>query len=160
MANGRSAPWPILLGFLWLLLAGCGAMAEGQEAADAAVPTSLPGVDLTPLTADQQAQAMKIFTDNGCDCGCGMTVVECRTKDPNCGRSPVLAAEVVRLLAEGKTPDDVVKVAFAAPAPARPAAGPAAGGTGDMVFNVPTGDSYAVGPAGAVVTIVTWLDYQ
>ena len=173
MVNRRTGGLYSLLGIGWFLLIGCGTTAEGQEAplevaqdtaaasADAAPTPSLPGVDLSPLNAAQQAQAMKIFADNGCGCGCGMNIVDCRTKDPGCGRSPRLAAQVVALLAEGKGPDEVVKAVFAAPsAPAAAPAGAPGVGSKDMEFDVSAGDSYAVGPAGAAVTIVTWLDYQ
>ena len=151
-----------------LLLLGCGAAAEDgaepqQNPAAAAPPAAasaqeLPGVDLSPLSAAQRAVAIKMFQENNCNCGCGMTIATCRIKDQTCGRSPVLAAEAVKLLAAGKPADEVVKAVFAAaPAPAPSAAAQPAP---EMVFNVPAGDSYALGPGTAPVTLVTWLDYQ
>lgn len=153
---------------------GCGAWTVAQEPdapriAQAAAPPagepSVPGVDLSPLNAAQKAAAMKIFREQRCDCSCGMTLVECRTKDQACGRSPQMAAQVVQLLAAGKTPDEVVKTVFSkpqaqAPSPAAGAAPAAPGAPAEMVFEVPTGSSYSVGPDSAPVTLVTWLDYQ
>ena len=87
-----------------------------------------------------------------------MTVYKCRRDDPNCGKSPVLAANVVRLVSEGKGKDEVVKAVFSAPAP-KPAA-PAANAPEVMLFPVTAGDAYFTGPEDAPVTVVTWLDYQ
>ena len=144
--------------------AGCGARADSQEAkvppAPAAAPAgepSLHGVDFSPLNAAQKATAMKIFAEQHCNCGCGMDMITCRTKDQTCPRSPQLAADVVKLLAEGKSQDEVVKAVFSAPAPTPAAAGPTAP---EMVFDVQPGDSYSVGPNTAAVTLISFLDYQ
>jgi hypothetical protein len=131
--------------------------------APALAQEGLPGVDLSPLTDAQRAEAMKIFAQNGCTCGCGMTMLECRTKDPNCPRSPALAAQVVQLLAQGKPPAEVVKTVFGAPQPAPTAPTPppaGAAGVAEYVFDVPAGDSYFLGPKDARVTLITFLDYQ
>ena len=149
-----------VLAALVLSLAG-GGWAQAQEApaaAAAAGEPSLPGVDLSPLNATQKATAMKIFREQHCDCSCGFTIADCRIKDSSCGRSPKMAAQVVELLAQGKNADEVVKTVFtkaAAPAGAAPGAAPA-----EMVFEVPAGDSYDIGPDTAPVTLITWLDYQ
>lgn len=149
-----------------LLLAGCAAPVEGQSGSDTKPVKAggeleqVPGVDMSRLTPEQHASAVQIMKDNGCGCGCGMTVLQCRTEDPNCGKSPVLAANVVRLVSEGKSKAEVVKAVFSAPAP-KPATPTAnANPPAVMVFPVETGDSYFVGPEDAPVTLVTWLDYQ
>ena len=180
----RSASPPALLAAVCLALAGCGAAAEVPEAQPAATPVAqgtvqpavvpvaqaaaqeVPGVDLSSLNDAQRAQAIQIFEDNGCNCGCGMTIMKCRHNDPNCQRSPVLAAQIVQQLAQGKSPAEAEAAlktaappALAAPAGA-PTAAAAAAKPEELVFDVPTGDSYAVGPENAPVTLVTWLDYQ
>jgi cytochrome c-type biogenesis protein CcmH/NrfF len=170
MANGRSGrPW--LLGGIAVLLVACGvAAADQQTPADAQapqvaqakqeIPDSVPGVDMSPLSSAQKAEAMKLFVEQKCDCGCGFTIYDCRTKDQTCGRSPQMAAEVVRLMAQGKSSSDVLKAVWTASAQAaRPAAAPA-GSADDTVFDVPEGDSYSIGPEAAPVRLVTWLDYQ
>ena len=141
--------------FLALLLAVAFLAPGGIEARE-----SVPGVDLSPLNDEQHAEAMKIFAENSCNCGCGMTVLRCRSDDPNCTRSPALAKQVVQLLGQGKPSAEVVKTVFAAPRPAPAPAQPAGGGAKEMVFDIPAGDSYAVGSESAPVTLVTWLDYQ
>jgi len=148
-----------------LLTLACGARADSQEARvppapSAAAPAgeaTLPGVDMSSLNAAQKATAMKIFAEQHCNCGCGMDMITCRTKDQTCPRSPQLAAETVRLLAQGKSQEEVVKAVFTAAPAAAPAAGPSAP---EMVFDVPTGDTYSVGPNTAAVTLVSFLDYQ
>ncbi len=149
-----------------LVLAGCAAPVEGQSGsntapAKAAALETVPGVDMSRLTPEHHATDLEIMKSNPCGCGCGMNVHKCRNDDPNCGKSPVLAANVVRLVSEGKSNDEVVKAVFSAPAPkpAAPAA-PAANAPAVMVFPVTAGDSYFTGPEDASVTLVTWLDYQ
>ncbi len=149
-----------------LVLAGCAAPVEGQSGSDSAPAKAValetvPGVDMSRLTPEQHATALQIMKSNPCGCGCGMTVLKCRSDDPNCGKSPVLAANVVRLVSEGKGVDEVAKAVFIAPAP-RPAAptAPAANAPAVMVFPVTAGDGYFSGPEDAPVTLITWLDYQ
>ena len=146
-----------------LVLAGCAAPVEGQSDSDTASAKAgaletVPGVDMSRLTPEQHATALQIMKSNPCGCGCGMTVYKCRSDDPSCSKSPVLAANVVRLVSEGKGKDEVAKAVFSAPAP-KPAA-PAANAPAVMVFPVTAGDSYFSGPEDAPVTLVTWLDYQ
>ena len=160
----------LILAIFLLSLPACTGTVEGQSegqkvapAADAGAVT-VPGVDLSGLTPEQRQQAVQIFHDNGCNCGCNMTVYQCRNDDPNCGRSPVLAADVVRLLADGKTPEQVVQAVFRpAAAAGRPAGAPAAvpaGGAKELVFDVQAGNAASVGPADATVTLISFLDYQ
>jgi hypothetical protein len=87
-----------------------------------------------------------------------MDMITCRTKDQTCPRSPDLAAQTVKLLAAGKSEAEVVKAVYSTPAPSpAAAAGPTAP---EMVFDVPAGDSYDLGPDTAPVTLVSFLDYQ
>ncbi len=168
-ATGFSGP---LLLVAILAMAGCGPETGTTTLGAATLPArgdapidatpalqQVPGVDMSRLNAAQQAQAVQIMQDNGCGCGCGMTVFTCRHNDPNCGKSPVLANNIVRLLTEGKTSAEVVTAVFQ-PAAAKPAAQPAAGAKQNLVFPVSAGDGFYTGPANAPVTLITWLDYQ
>jgi thiol-disulfide isomerase/thioredoxin len=75
--------------------------------------TELPGVDFTGLTADQKKAALKRLNTESCDCGCGLTLAQCRVNDSSCATSMGLAAKVVKEIAE------------ATPAGSGPAAQPA-----------------------------------
>ena len=146
----------LLLAACLIALSGCSGTAEGQSAgagntsvvAASAGLKGLPGVDMSSLTPEQRQQALKLFQESGCDCSCGMTIADCRVKDPNCGRSPVLAANVIRLMAEGKTVDQAAAAVFGS------------AGANEMVFDVPVGKTFFDGPRGATVTLISFLDYQ
>src|ERR1700760_136555 len=64
---------------------------------------SLPGVDLSGLTAAQRATAMKILQDRDCPCGCSMKVATCRVQDPKCSYSAGIADVIVSAVKQGKT---------------------------------------------------------
>jgi hypothetical protein len=161
----RSRLLGMTLSVVLAALVACAAPVEGQSGsatstAKAGALEVVPGVDMSKLSPEQHATALQIMQDNPCGCGCGMNVYKCRRDDPNCGKSPVLAANVVRLVSEGKGKDEVVKAVFAAPA-AKPAAAAANAKPPEvMVFPVTAGEAYFTGPEDAPVTLVTWLDYQ
>jgi hypothetical protein len=70
--------------------------AEGQTVlASNAKATDIPGVDLTALTADQKTAALKRLNEEPCDCGCGLTIAQCRINDSTCAVSPKLAERVL-----------------------------------------------------------------
>jgi protein-disulfide isomerase len=116
---------------------------------------SLPGVDLTGLTPDQKSAALKVLREESCNCGCSMKIAECRFKDPECGYSRSLAAEVVKDLKAGKTLDQV-RVIVAELAKQAPAARKV---LEDPVPIEIQGDPFR-GPANAKVTIVEFSDFQ
>jgi thiol-disulfide isomerase/thioredoxin len=62
--------------------------------------TELPGVDFKGLTADQKKAALKRLNMESCDCGCGLTLAQCRINDSSCATSMGLAARVVKEIAE------------------------------------------------------------
>ncbi|MBV8553128.1 MAG: DsbA family protein [Acidobacteriaceae bacterium] len=74
---------------------------------------SLPGVDLSNLTAAQKASVLKILRDEGCSCGCNMKLAECRVVDPSCSYSNGLAQAVVDAIRQGKTEADAIAAAHA-----------------------------------------------
>jgi len=124
---------------------------------------ALNGVDFTGLKPDQVSVATQILNETRCNCGCGMTLFECRSKDPNCSRSLNLAQGVVQDLKSGKDRATVQSnltaslARLAAPAPAAPAPPPE---DPDKVFKIDTTGSPYRGPKGASVVIVEFSDFQ
>jgi cytochrome c biogenesis protein CcmG, thiol:disulfide interchange protein DsbE len=57
--------------------------------------SELPGVDLTKLTPEQKQQALHRFNAEGCTCGCGFTLAQCRIYDRNCAVSKSRTAEII-----------------------------------------------------------------
>jgi hypothetical protein len=128
----------------------------------AEAPT-LNGVDLTGLKPDQAAAATQILNDTRCNCGCGMTLSECRTKDPKCTRSLTLAQGVVQDLKGGKDRTAVqnnLAASLARLATPAPAASPRPPDDPNKVFKIDTTGSPYKGPKGASVVIVEFSDYQ
>ena len=148
------------------LLAGF-LLAPGEALAQAAAPTAPTpsqapnGLDFSGLTPEQISTATQILGDTRCNCNCGMTLLECRTKDPNCSRSLSAARGLVEDLKAGKdtaTARANLQAALAKAATAAPPAPPAP----DMnkVFKIDTTGAPVKGPKSAPVTIVEFSDYQ
>lgn len=57
--------------------------------------TELPGVDFSKLTAEQKSAALRQMNAKSCDCGCGLTLAQCRINDSACRVSLALAGQVV-----------------------------------------------------------------
>lgn len=68
---------------------------------NAARATSLPDVDFTGLTPDQKTAALKRLNTEICNCGCGLTLAQCRINDTTCPVSKLLAASVVKEILSG-----------------------------------------------------------
>ncbi|MGH7412451.1 MAG: hypothetical protein ACREJ6_15525 [Candidatus Methylomirabilis sp.] len=111
-------------------------------------PEKMQEVSFEGLTDAKKELAFSILKDNKCDCGCGMNFAQCRVKDIKCTRSRDVATQVISLVKEGKSRDDVLKAAFP-PAPWK-----------FVQFPLTAGDAFALGPADAKVTILHYLDYQ
>jgi hypothetical protein len=130
--------------------------------ASSGAPT-LNGVDLTPLTPDQASTALQILGGTRCNCGCGMTLSECRSKDPKCSKSLTLAQGVVQDLKAGKdraTVQSNLTASLARLATPPPAATSAPAEDPNKVYKIDiTGAPYK-GPKGAQVVIVEFSDYQ
>ena len=62
---------------------------------NAAQATVIPGLDLTPLTPEQRTTALQRLNEEGCTCGCNLTLAQCRINDSSCGFSLPLAEQVV-----------------------------------------------------------------
>src|SRR5271168_739364 len=57
--------------------------------------TELPGVDLTNLTSEQRAGALRALNAEGCTCGCKLTLAQCRIYDSACHVSKERADKIV-----------------------------------------------------------------
>ena len=62
---------------------------------NAAQATEIPGLDLTTLTPEQRVVALQRLNADGCTCGCGLTLAQCRINDTSCGFSLPIAEQVV-----------------------------------------------------------------
>lgn len=57
--------------------------------------TELPGVDFSKLTPEQKKVALKRLNTQGCNCGCRLTLTQCRINDTACPISKSLAEKIV-----------------------------------------------------------------
>lgn len=80
---------------------------------NASLATELPGLNLKNLTATQRKDALKLLNSRTCDCGCTLTLAQCRINDTSCPISLKLAKKIVEETASAATPSTT-------PAPAPP----------------------------------------
>ncbi len=71
--------------------------------ANAKHATELPGVDVSKLTQEQKKAALREFNQKNCNCGCGLTLAQCRINDTSCPVSEKLAKQVVEKIAHGES---------------------------------------------------------
>lgn len=62
---------------------------------NAAHATEIPGLDLSELTPTQKERVLQRLNEDGCPCGCSLTLAQCRINDSSCGISPPLAQKVL-----------------------------------------------------------------
>jgi thiol-disulfide isomerase/thioredoxin len=62
---------------------------------DQAQATDVPGLQLETLKPDQKVAALKQLNEEKCDCGCGLTLAQCRINDPSCTVSLPIAEKIV-----------------------------------------------------------------
>jgi len=149
-----------------ILLAGLCSPGEVLLRAQSATPPASGaqapnGLDFTGLSAEQIATATQIMGETRCNCNCGMTILECRTKDPNCSRSLSVARGLVEDLKSGKdvaTARANMQAALAKAASTAPPAPPAP--DLNKVFNIEVAGAPIKGPKNAPITIVEFSDYQ
>jgi hypothetical protein len=88
--------------------------------------TMLPGVDTSALTPEQRAVVLHKLNAEACDCGCKLTLAQCRIYDPPCKISQERAAAIVKEASRiEETTKPETPVTAPAQAPASPDAGPA-----------------------------------
>jgi len=75
--------------------------AQAQLASNAKA-TDIPGVDLSSFTPEQKTAALERLNEETCDCGCGLTIAQCRINDSTCAVSPKLAAQILADVKAGK----------------------------------------------------------
>ncbi|HXQ25244.1 MAG TPA: TlpA disulfide reductase family protein [Candidatus Acidoferrales bacterium] len=68
---------------------------------NAALATTLPGVEFRGLTQKQKRAALKRMNSENCTCGCKFTIAQCRINDPTCSTSQKLATEIVHEIRSG-----------------------------------------------------------
>jgi len=66
---------------------------------NAARATELPGIDFSKLTAEQKSAALRQMNAKSCNCGCSMTLAQCRINDTGCRVSLELAQKIVAQVA-------------------------------------------------------------
>src|SRR6185436_6424397 len=146
MKNLRFPPWAFVCLLATALIAA--PPAEKPKPPAGPVPAEeMQGLVFDGLTPEQKTLALSILNDNSCDCGCGMKVGVCRRDDPKCPRSPTLGKQVIDLVKQGKTKDEIVKIALTPPSKF-------------VQFALTAGDDPAIGPKDAKVTILHYFDYQ
>jgi protein-disulfide isomerase len=114
--------------------------------------TDLPGVDWKGLGAAKKQAALRLMQAEGCSCGCGMKVAECRVKDPSCGVSRKLSGSIVKLTGEGKD-NAAIKAELDRVAKEGPP-------VLDDAVQISTAGDPVIGPANARMTIVEFSDFQ
>ena len=63
--------------------------------------TELPGVDFSKLNTKQKSVALRRMNAESCNCGCKLTLAQCRINDSACRVSLALTAKVVSQVARG-----------------------------------------------------------
>jgi len=81
-----------------LALLALGQTAEAQENKKQKVTDykKMAGLDLTQFSKKDQAAILKRANTEGCDCGCNMTVAECRNEDSTCTKGARLAEAIIK----------------------------------------------------------------
>jgi thiol-disulfide isomerase/thioredoxin len=68
---------------------------------NASLATSLPGVDFSGLSPAQKKVVLKRLNEEGCTCGCKLTIAQCRLNDDSCATSKKLAAAIIKEVLAG-----------------------------------------------------------
>jgi thiol-disulfide isomerase/thioredoxin len=85
----------------------------------------LPGVDFSKLTAEQRKIALHRFNAESCNCGCTLTLAQCRINDTACPVSKALTAKIIGELTSTHDSTRPAKSTPAAPAQQNAPASPA-----------------------------------
>src|SRR5438093_1498491 len=95
--------------FVLLAVAGAGAVLQDTTRSGRVYDPDRDGRAQAPVTAahnDKNVQALEKRLR--CSCGCGLDIYTCRTTDFTCTYSPALHQQVLRMLGDGKTEQEVI----------------------------------------------------
>src|SRR5262249_49473664 len=95
--------------FFLVAIAGAATAVQDTTRAAQVYDPARAGRSQTPVTAadnDKGVQALEKKLK--CSCGCGLDVYTCRTTDFTCSYSPALHQQVLSMLGNGKTPQEVI----------------------------------------------------
>jgi cytochrome c biogenesis protein CcmG/thiol:disulfide interchange protein DsbE len=73
--------------------------------------SELPGVDFSKLTPEQKKIALHRFNAESCNCGCALTLAQCRINDTACPVSKTLTAKIIGEIAAAHVPAPPAKSA-------------------------------------------------
>ena len=79
--------------------------------------SELPGVDFGKLTPEQKVIALHKFNAETCNCGCTLTLAQCRIHDSACKTSQAVTSKIIAALAGSPHTPEAAPHAPAAPAP-------------------------------------------
>ncbi len=133
----------------------CGLSAFLILAQDWKTAASLPGIDLSNLSAAQKTAVFKILREQDCSCGCNMKLAECRIADPGCAYSTGLAAAVIDAVRSGKSEGEAI-----AAAKASKWAHVQQPKLLDDPVSIPVSGAPSLGPQKAPITLVEFSDFQ
>jgi cytochrome c-type biogenesis protein CcmH/NrfF len=95
--------------FLILTLAGAGAALQDTTRVGRLYDAQRAGRPQTPVTAADNDKSIQALEKKlRCSCGCGLDIYTCRTTDFTCAYSPALHKQVLAMLGDGKTPQQVM----------------------------------------------------
>jgi thiol-disulfide isomerase/thioredoxin len=75
---------------------------QGLTLNNGAQAITIPGIDLSTMSAAKRTEALQKLNAQPCTCGCDLTVARCRVDDPTCGVSLPLARQIVQQLADAR----------------------------------------------------------
>jgi len=140
-------------------LLGLAIPVEGRSATHPVItdPADVKEVDFTGLSEAQKKLALKVMNAQMCNCGCDMTVAECRLRDSSCRRSLIFARTIMDAIREGKNETAVVEAYKAKASTFVEAKLPDDRG---VVYAIETSGSPIRGRSEAPITIVEFSDFQ
>jgi len=95
-------------------LAGFLVVGQTVQQSDSQTPSQVydpdrAGRSQAPVTAADNDQGVQAIEKKlRCTCGCGLDIYTCRTTDFTCTYSPALHKQVLGMIGDGKTPQDVI----------------------------------------------------
>jgi cytochrome c-type biogenesis protein CcmH len=95
--------------FFAVAAAAAGAVIQDTVRAGRVYDPDRAGRAQAPITAADNDKSIQVLEKKlRCSCGCGLDVYTCRTTDFACTYSPALHKQVLALLGDGKTPQEVM----------------------------------------------------